>query len=197
MQKVRAILERCVDASPDSVFSGEYNRTFLLAFDNDVDLIAKVPFHVWGPKHYTTASEVATMDFLRTECGIPTPEVRAWCSRAEESPVGVEYIMYRMIPGVQLGEYRDGGIPLADDPYLSVIPSIQSIQSKLFRTRFSHIGSLYYKEDVPEELHKLPLYSGNEAVTPDAERFRLGPTVDREFWRSGRAKLDLDRGPCQ
>ncbi|KAI0369308.1 hypothetical protein BV20DRAFT_1079282 [Pilatotrama ljubarskyi] len=32
--------------------------------------------------------------------------------------------------------------------------------------------------------------------TTNSERFRIGPTIDREFWRAGRASLNIDRGPC-
>lgn len=184
---------------PHLIFSlsEAFNRSFLLAFDNGVELVAKIPFHIFGPKQYTIASEVATMDFLRTECGVPVPQVRAWCSRAETSPVGVEYIIYEKPPGVTLIEHDTRGLlPFTDDPYARVVAPIQRIQSKLLRKRFSQIGSIYYKEDVSEELRGRPLYLDKDEVTPNAERFRIGPTIDREFWRSGRAELDLDRGPC-
>ncbi|KAJ3543353.1 hypothetical protein NMY22_g3172 [Coprinellus aureogranulatus] len=173
-----------------------FNRTFLLGFDNGAELIAKIPFHIFGPKHYTTSSEVATLDFLRTECDIPVPHIRAWCSRAGESPVGVEYIMYDKIPGVGLCKYAgDESQPIINDPYVRVIPPIYRIQSRLLGKTFSQIGNIYYKEDVSRELRERPLYSDSDSATPNSERFRIGPTINREFWRSGRAKLDLDRGP--
>ncbi|KAJ3516101.1 hypothetical protein NMY22_g14286 [Coprinellus aureogranulatus] len=200
---VQAFLEVAVGAagasectSVQKIYESAFNRTHLLTFDNGIELIAKIPFHIFGPKYYATASEVATLDFLRTECNLPVPQVRAWCARGEESPVGVEYIMYEKIPGVGLCQFEGGELlPVLHDPFLRVMPAIQRIQSKLLRKTFSQIGNIYYKEDVSEELRARPLYSGDEPATPNSERFRIGPTVDREFWRSGRAKLDLDRGP--
>lgn len=44
---------------------GEYNKVFLLRMDNGHEAIAKLPNPNAGPPHYTTASEVATVDFVR------------------------------------------------------------------------------------------------------------------------------------
>ncbi|CDO71735.1 hypothetical protein BN946_scf184920.g19 [Trametes cinnabarina] len=132
------------------------NRVFELNFDHGKEFIAKIPFPSAGPKHYRTPSEVATLDYLRTCHGIPVPTVRAWCSRAESSPVGTEYVMYEKLQG---------------------------------------IGSLYYKGDVDESLRCRPLYKVDLHPTMGSGRFRVGPTVGREFWRAGRAALDIDREP--
>lgn len=52
----------CVNISkyPD----GMYNKAFLLTMDNGAQAVAKVPNHNAGIPHLTTASEVATMDFV-------------------------------------------------------------------------------------------------------------------------------------
>lgn len=44
---------------------GEYNKVFLLVMDNGHEAIAKLPNPNAGPSHYTTASEVATMNFVQ------------------------------------------------------------------------------------------------------------------------------------
>lgn len=44
---------------------GSYNKTFYLIMDNGSTVIARIPHPIAGPKYYTTASEVATMDFVR------------------------------------------------------------------------------------------------------------------------------------
>lgn len=44
---------------------GQYNKAFLLTMDDGKRVIAKVPNPNAGRPHYTTASEVATMDFVR------------------------------------------------------------------------------------------------------------------------------------
>ena len=43
---------------------GQYNKTFLLKFDDGSELIAKIPNPNAGPNILTVASEVATMDFV-------------------------------------------------------------------------------------------------------------------------------------
>jgi hypothetical protein len=54
--------------------------------------IVKIPYWIAVTKRYVTASEVATLTFLRS-MGIPVPEVYGW-SCTGENPVGVEYIYY-------------------------------------------------------------------------------------------------------
>ena len=44
---------------------GNFNKTFLLTMDDGNEVIAKVPNPNSGRPHFTTASEVATMDFVR------------------------------------------------------------------------------------------------------------------------------------
>lgn len=50
-----------VDKFPDGMF----NKTFLFTMDNGAQVVGKVPNPNAGRPHYTTASEVATMDFVR------------------------------------------------------------------------------------------------------------------------------------
>jgi len=44
---------------------GMYNKSMLLTMDNSAQVVAKVPNPNAGIPHFTTASEVATMDFVR------------------------------------------------------------------------------------------------------------------------------------
>lgn len=43
---------------------GMYNKAFLMSMDNGREVVAKVPNPNAGVPHFTTASEVATMDFV-------------------------------------------------------------------------------------------------------------------------------------
>ena len=49
-----------VEKYPD----GMYNKALLLTMENGTQAVAKVPNPNAGRPHYTTASEVATMDFV-------------------------------------------------------------------------------------------------------------------------------------
>ena len=43
---------------------GMYNKAFLLTMDNGVQVVAKLPNPNAGRPHFTTASEVATMEYV-------------------------------------------------------------------------------------------------------------------------------------
>ncbi|KAB8266313.1 hypothetical protein BDV32DRAFT_134276 [Aspergillus pseudonomiae] len=65
-----------------------------------VHVVGKVPNPNAGRVYYTTASEVATMDFVRNTLGIPVPKVLAWSSKAKKNLVGAEYIIMEKVLGV-------------------------------------------------------------------------------------------------
>lgn len=44
---------------------GNFNKVFLITMDDGKEVIAKLPNPNSGRKHFTTASEVATMDYVR------------------------------------------------------------------------------------------------------------------------------------
>jgi hypothetical protein len=44
---------------------GQYNKAFLLKMDNGSEVVAKIPNPNAGPARHVTASEVATVDFVR------------------------------------------------------------------------------------------------------------------------------------
>lgn len=69
---------------------GGFNRIFLLTFRDDFQMVARVPYPVTIPKYYTVASEVATMDYLRSS-GLPVPQVYAY-SPVSDNAAKTEYI---------------------------------------------------------------------------------------------------------
>ena len=64
---------RCVAVKkyPDGMF----NKAFLMSMDDGREVIAKVPNPNAGVPHYTTASEVATMDFVSLSWTPSTPSL--------------------------------------------------------------------------------------------------------------------------
>lgn len=52
-------------ANVEKLPEGQYNKAFLMTMEDGVQVIAKVPNLGAGLPHFTTASEVATMDFVR------------------------------------------------------------------------------------------------------------------------------------
>jgi hypothetical protein len=47
---------------------GNFSKVFLITMDDGKEVIAKLPNPNAGRAHFTTASEVATMDYVRTIC---------------------------------------------------------------------------------------------------------------------------------
>lgn len=177
----------CVDALP----GGMHNKFLLLTMDDGKQVIAKLPYLVAGQRHYTTASEVATMDWLRTSTTTPVPKVLAWCSRGEATPVKAEYIIMEKAEGVPLtAKWAE----LKTAERFEVAKSIAQLQEQWSAASLSGYGSVYYASDLPDH-HAISLSS---TTNDDADtRFVIGPTTGRDWLDEGRQFLDFDRGPCE
>ena len=82
-----------------------------------------------------------------------------------------------------------------------LIHDIVMFETNILQESFSQHGSIFFAESVSKELRGRPLYS--ESEPPDdplrmdlARRFRIGPTVNREWWRGPYGKITAYRGPC-
>lgn len=91
------------DYCPDiaKLAEGDFNKVFLLRAKNGHELIARIPTPIAGPPHYMTASEVATIDSLRSVLKLPVPKVLAY-STSPDNPVGAEYILMERVDGESL-----------------------------------------------------------------------------------------------
>lgn len=69
LQNLQRIAAECVHADQcietKKIGEGSYNKVFRLVFDTGAVIIARIPNPNAGPALYTTASEVATMEFVR------------------------------------------------------------------------------------------------------------------------------------
>ncbi|KAM5454775.1 hypothetical protein MaudCBS49596_002072 [Microsporum audouinii] len=172
---------------PDGMFS----KAFLLSMDDGREVVAKVPNPNAGLAHFTTASEVATMEFARKVLDTPTPRVHSWNSQAKSHPVGAEFIIMDKAEGVPLSQVW-GTLPLSQK--LQVILAVTRLQKRWLRVSFSSFGSLYYTGDVhsPSGNHHI---KDGEAVKYSG--FVVGPSTGRDWIDAGRSSLDIDRGPWQ
>ncbi|PKY00206.1 hypothetical protein P168DRAFT_313430 [Aspergillus campestris IBT 28561] len=175
------------------VSEGQYNKVFQHTMDDGLEIIAKLPNPNAGRPHFTTASEVATMDFLRNVLDLPAPRVYAWSSRASESPLGAEYILMEKQAGMILTDVWDS---IKGKQKVRILDQVVDTERRLAATNFSTFGSLYYKDDLPEKSDSTSLLYidavGNEV---QSEVFRIGPTNHRSFFDFGRGELDIDHGP--
>ncbi|KAJ9273664.1 hypothetical protein DTO212C5_298 [Paecilomyces variotii] len=168
----------CPDIS--KLAEGGFNKVFSLRARNGREVIARIPTPIAGPPHYTTASEVATMDFLRAVLKLPVPEVLTY-SATSDNPVGAEYILMERVEGESLASRW---LSLTTDEVKDVMAQIADIERKIFDFRFPAYGSLYYKKDLDAETQ-----------IPTIENFVIGPVSARQFWHGERSKTEIDRGP--
>ncbi|KAL3455672.1 hypothetical protein BJX64DRAFT_297366 [Aspergillus heterothallicus] len=169
---------------------GMYNKAFLFTMQDGIQVVGKVPNPNAGRAHYTTASEVATMDFARNELQTPVPRVLAWSSRAEETPVRAEYIIMEKVPGVQLEKVW----PKMDiKQRFELVKTISKYQKAWMSTTFSQYGSLYYSDDI-NGAEGCGLIKQDSSLSSH-QRFAVGPSTGREFVDDGRLSLDFHRGP--
>ena len=93
--------EKCI--SFKNIGEGNYNKAYRLEMEDGRRVIAKVPHPNADSLVFTTASEVATMEFARTVLDLPVPQVLAW-SATDQNPVQAEYIIMEEANGSQLHE---------------------------------------------------------------------------------------------
>ncbi|KAJ5491661.1 kinase-like domain-containing protein [Penicillium diatomitis] len=170
------------DHCPDitKLAEGGFNKVFILRAKHGREVIARIPTPIAGPAHYTTASEVATMGFLRAVLKLPVPEVFAY-STTSDNPVGAEYILMERVEGESLSSRW---LSLTTDEVKDIMTQIADMERKIFDFRFPAYGSLYYKKDLD-----------GETQIPIVEDFVIGPVSTRQFWHGERSKTEIDRGP--
>ncbi|XWX01115.1 hypothetical protein V2A60_009140 [Cordyceps javanica] len=179
--------DRCISIRkcPDGMF----NKAFLMSMDNGREVVAKVPNPNAGIPHFTTASEVATMDFARNFLDTPAPRVYTWNSRAESHPVGAEFIIMDKVDGVPLSQVWD---TMQLPQKLQVILAMTRLQKQWLNVSFSHYGSLYYAKDVQPTADNNFIKDG--ALVRDS-KFAIGPATGRDWCDAGRWHLHVERGP--
>ncbi|GKZ30769.1 phosphotransferase enzyme [Aspergillus brasiliensis] len=174
------------------ISEGQYNKVFQLTMDDGHEIIAKLPNPNAGRPHFTTANEVATMDFLRNVLNLPVPRVYAWCSRSE-SPLGAEYILMEKQAGVVLTDVWD---TMKGKQKVQILDQVVDMERRLAATKFSQFGSLYYKGDLPDNSDTTsPLYVDSTGNGVRSDEFGVGPTNHRSFFDFGKGVLDIRRGP--
>ena len=190
---------------------GMYNKALLLTMEDGTQVVAKVPNPNAGRPHYTTASEVATLEFVcvtiaflqvtlpngsqvRNILGTPVPKVFAWNSRAQDNPVGAEYIIMEKLPGIPLDQVW-AKLEIRDR--FTIVKAIARYQKAWMSVSFTKYGSLYYAQDLDEHSPQSPLYIDQYNVEVTNPWFAIGPSTGRGFIDEGRVDVDFDRGPCE
>ncbi len=150
-------------------------------------LVARIPYCSTEPRQLLVASEVATLNFLRSN-GIPVPEVYGY-SHTTENPVGSEYIFLEFIRGINLADIWHA---LPENASVKVVKELAEFESKLLTIRFATSGSLYSRQDLD------PSMNVDVAATPSlAGQYCVGPDTSSHLWYGKRLNLRCRRGPCE
>ena len=184
--------------------TGSFNKVFLLQFDNGKELLARIPCPLAGNLPLSTASEAAIMEYIRLrhlagDDEFPTfpkiPRVLSWDS-SFGNPVAWPYILCEYLPGVT---FDTKWLSIEGEAIKESIHDVVIFERAILQESFSQHGSIFFTKSVSEELRGLPLYAEPPTDTPRmdlARRFRIGPTVNREWWRGPYGQITADRGPC-
>ncbi|SMN19917.1 similar to Saccharomyces cerevisiae YER080W AIM9 Putative protein of unknown function [Maudiozyma saulgeensis] len=167
-----------------SFHEGKHHRIYKI--DTNLpgkSLVLRIPYNIEPSKTISNRikSEVATMDFVATKCGIKTPTVYMYSDNSS-NPVGAPFILEEYIDGELLMKQWD---PLCDDgtdnkppeQIKKVIDIVADFHFKLNSIKFNTVGSLYFKEDIEPKI----LNDKNTEIIDD--KWVIGPVMERSFWR--------------
>lgn len=171
----------------EKLAEGGFNRTFRITMRDGFQVVARIPYPVTEPKSLVVASEVATLDFLRSH-GIPAPRIYGY-SVVADNPAGTEYIFMEFIQGQNLG---DVWYTLSEKARRTVVTNLVQLESRLFGLRFPASGSLYYCDDLPAQSNQV-MVPGPDSTRP----FCIGPDTSLGLWYGKRLGLSTERGPCK
>lgn len=190
VQELRRLAAQSVGRDPSDIVDfvklaeGGFNRVFLVTMGDGFQLVARIPYPVTVPKYYAVASEVATMDLLRSS-GLPVPKVYGY-SPVADNAAGTEYIFMEFVQGAKLGDVWDD---LEQEDVVSLTRQLVQLESKMMSIYFPAGGSLYYTQD----LEKM---AGVTGVPLEDKRFSMGPDTRLSMWYGRRSQLSIKRGPC-
>ena len=166
---------------------GGFNRAFEMTVDG-ISVIARLLYPLTYPKQYTVASEVATINLVRSY-GVPAPKILGY-STTSNNAVGSEYIIMEKANGRDLG---DIWYELSEKERLKVLSQVGKLESVLFSISLPAYGSIYHKHDLDFDTKSVDVAGGDSG----AAKFCIGPDVAQRWWFDGRGQLPVSRGPCK
>ena len=159
---------------------GALNKLYAISTFGDNAVESQLPyvFRVTIPVEpfYKTASEVATLSYIRKHTSVPAPRVIAHSSTADNE-LGFEWILMERIPGVSLKS-----VWCEMDMEARVVA--QYVKQLHDRCSFDLIGNLYFRDDLLDGKARTSQTSDDEFV--------IGPIVTSFMFAGGR-KLRLPR----
>ncbi|KAI4696051.1 uncharacterized protein J4E88_000223 [Alternaria novae-zelandiae] len=166
----------------EKIAEGGFNRILEVTMDDGSSVLARLPYASTLPRRLAVASEVATLDFLRTK-GIPVPRVLDYSTG--ENSVGVEYMLIERLPGKPLS---DIWFSLAEEERCHILHKIVLMETKLFAFKLPASGSIYYPRDLSANTPRIGIPGSNGGLC-------VGPYASMRWWYGERGNLDIDQGP--
>lgn len=187
--------ERIKITSMASFHEGKHHRIYKVDTNAGKSFVLRIPYALDDENTiaFRLNSEVATMDFADLKLGLKVPKIYCYGVNAL-NPIRQPFILQEFIAGQLLMRNWN---PLADDAkdgeahkdkLNSVIEPLSKFQAELSKIEFSEFGSLYFAQDY-DKSEKLA-YDG-ETKLDLQNRWRIGPTVERCFWRK-KSAMDFE-----
>ncbi|OGM48875.1 hypothetical protein ABOM_002958 [Aspergillus bombycis] len=132
---------------------GGFNKALLMTAENGKEIITKIPCPTVVPAEYSTASEAASLEYVRSHTSIPVSNVLAWNSDFS-NPVGSEYIVLEKVNGRQLisvwGE-------MGQLQQFKLIQNLVQLESQLASIEFPGYGHLYFRHSAKHGSPVIPI----------------------------------------
>lgn len=169
------------------IAEGGFNRVFEVTMRDNTQILARLPYPSTVPKRLAVASEVATLNLLRSN-GIPVPEVLDY-SPEPENAVGAEFIIMTKLPGKPIG---DLWFEMSEEERVKLMLALVKLEAKLGAIDLPAYGSIYHPCDLPSDIHRVSLPQKNTN-----RQYCVGPDASLKWWFEERRLLDIGRGPCK
>ena len=152
---------------------GAFNKLYTITVSDGGDSIGSPQyiFRATSPVEpfYKTASEVATLSYIREHTSIPVPQVVASSSRADNE-LGCEWILMERVPGVALADvWSDMDLETKSRETKVIAGFLRQLWD--IRGRFTGIGNLYFLEDIDISNPAV------RVVPTEDEKYAIGPIV--------------------
>ncbi|KAK6832009.1 hypothetical protein RU639_002651 [Aspergillus parasiticus] len=148
---------------------GAFNKVMLMTAENGKEIVAKMPFPRIVTMEYSTASEVAVLNYVRAHTAVPVPNVIAWSSDAS-NPIGSEYFLTEKARGRQLVEVWGDMDQLQRFKF---IKNLARLEGQLASLEFTGYENLYMRHSTPQPL--------GESITINDE-YCLGPAYNASWF---------------
>ena len=157
--------------------------------ETGAEAIVRVPFPNSGPRHLTTASEVATMEFVRSRFGFPLPKIYAWDS-SHDNAVSWEYIIMERCSGENLASHVD---EVAQSAH--IIHSLAMPNTTCPRPNSPNRKYILQRRCLHELRHSCPLYAPGVPYEQCSKRFNAAAASSASSTEGNAPEWDLDCGP--